>query len=283
MTKWFTYIIRCCDDSLYTGVSNNLQKRIVAHNSGNGARYTRTHRPVRLVWSKAFTTKSGALKEESRIKKLDKFRKEEMLPWSGNVSILKKRNEMLHFHSLVCPPLTEKLCDSEASAIFLSFCQNVYTKSVRDFLINKYSYGTPTEKILRAIQDLGPIVEIGAGSGYWAWLLKTLGADVVAYDQCGNISSTGGTMWAEVKGGGPKTLLEHQDRALFLCWPPVNKMASLCLDFWKGDYLAYVGDPSITADNVFHHRLHDKFELVTKIYAPSWPGIMDSLTIWNRR
>ena len=73
---WFVYIVQCSDGTLYTGITTDLNKRIETHNKGKGAKYTRGRRPVVLLASFSFESKSIALKEEYRIKKLnraDKF------------------------------------------------------------------------------------------------------------------------------------------------------------------------------------------------------------------
>ena len=72
---WFVYILECSDGSLYTGITNDLDKRIVKHNAGKGARYTRGRGPVKLFAVFNFETKSLALKEEYRIKQLSKQEK----------------------------------------------------------------------------------------------------------------------------------------------------------------------------------------------------------------
>jgi len=66
--KWIVYLIRCSDKSLYCGITNNLQNRLIAHNSGRGAKYTRSRRPVELVGASSAMTKSDALKLEFRVK-----------------------------------------------------------------------------------------------------------------------------------------------------------------------------------------------------------------------
>jgi putative endonuclease len=80
------YLVRCADQSLYCGVTNNLKRRLRAHNSGNGAKYTRSRRPVTLVGLCKNLTRRDALKLEHRIKKLPADRKLEQL---------KKGKEML--------------------------------------------------------------------------------------------------------------------------------------------------------------------------------------------
>ena len=66
--KWVVYLIRCSDESLYSGIINDLKNRLIAHNSGKGAKYTRSRRPVELVGASSAMTKSDALKLEYRIK-----------------------------------------------------------------------------------------------------------------------------------------------------------------------------------------------------------------------
>ena len=71
----YVYILRCRDESLYTGWTNDLEKRLEAHNSGKGAKYTRGRGPVTLVYSETLTTKEEALHRECAIKKMTKTAK----------------------------------------------------------------------------------------------------------------------------------------------------------------------------------------------------------------
>jgi len=75
----FVYILRCKDDTLYTGWTNDLENRIMAHNSGTGAKYTRGRGPCTLVYFETFETKSEALRREREIKKLKREEKEKMV------------------------------------------------------------------------------------------------------------------------------------------------------------------------------------------------------------
>ena len=72
----YTYVLRCADGSLYTGWTNDLEKRVAAHNAGTGAKYTRSHRPVSLVYYEAFPTKEEAQCREAAIKRMSKKDKE---------------------------------------------------------------------------------------------------------------------------------------------------------------------------------------------------------------
>ncbi len=67
---WCCYLLRCADDTLYCGITNDLDKRLAAHNAGTAAKYTRTRGPVELVYVEPCTDKSAALKREMAIKQL---------------------------------------------------------------------------------------------------------------------------------------------------------------------------------------------------------------------
>ena len=75
----YVYIVRCSDQTLYTGWTNHLKERIDAHNAGKGAKYTKARRPVKLVYFETFEYKSDALKREYQIKQLKKIEKEKLI------------------------------------------------------------------------------------------------------------------------------------------------------------------------------------------------------------
>ena len=75
----YTYIVRCNDDTLYTGWTNNIEKRIEDHNSGKGAKYTRSRIPVTLVYYETFETKEEAMSREYAIKRLSRKEKEKLI------------------------------------------------------------------------------------------------------------------------------------------------------------------------------------------------------------
>ncbi len=76
---WFVYIIRCADDSLYTGVTTDIDRRIVEHNTKKtGAKYSRARRPVTLVYQETIDSRSAALKREAAIKTLPRSEKEQL-------------------------------------------------------------------------------------------------------------------------------------------------------------------------------------------------------------
>ncbi len=71
----YTYILKCSDNTLYTGWTKNLEKRIKDHNDGKGAKYTKARRPVELVYYEIFKTKEDAMKREYAIKQLTRTQK----------------------------------------------------------------------------------------------------------------------------------------------------------------------------------------------------------------
>ncbi|MDE6907645.1 GIY-YIG nuclease family protein [Hominisplanchenecus murintestinalis] len=71
----YTYIVRCCDNTLYTGWTTDLDRRMEAHNSGKGAKYTRSRRPVELIYAERFDTKQEAMRREWEIKQLSREEK----------------------------------------------------------------------------------------------------------------------------------------------------------------------------------------------------------------
>lgn len=71
----FVYMLRCADGSLYTGWTNDLERRLTAHNEGKGSKYTRSRRPVELVYSESCETKQQAMSREARIKRLRRAEK----------------------------------------------------------------------------------------------------------------------------------------------------------------------------------------------------------------
>jgi putative endonuclease len=81
--SWYVYIVRCADASLYTGVTNRVDTRVAMHNAGRGARYTRSRRPVELVYLESVEDRSAALRREAQIKRLPADRKRELVGRRG--------------------------------------------------------------------------------------------------------------------------------------------------------------------------------------------------------
>jgi len=153
-------------------------------------------------------------------------------------------------------------------------------------LVTSHSWAVPTDEALAAIAKHSPagVVEIGAGTGYWAGLLRGRGVDVVAYDIEPYRNSQAAAQWSEVKRGNHMYVMKHPERTLLLCWPPYGQpMAAMALRRYKGNVVIYIGEwRAATADDEFHEMLEswDEKEVVS---LPQWPGIRDDMYVYYRR
>jgi hypothetical protein len=165
--------------------------------------------------------------------------------------------------------------------------------SYRWDLIKRYAFAIPSDRAIAELARLSPLVEIGAGRGYWAYLLRQAGADVLAFDtyppqyrDCGWWQPEDGEPWTEILRGGPERTARYPERTLFLCWPPYSSdMAARALRAYRGRTLAYVGEGAggCTGDRAFHRQLARQWRLVKAITLPHWSGIYDDLMIYRRR
>lgn len=79
MKSYYVYLLKCSDESLYCGYTDDLVKRVKTHNMGKGAKYTKSRLPVSVVYSEEFSTKSEAMKREAQIKKLPRNKKLQLI------------------------------------------------------------------------------------------------------------------------------------------------------------------------------------------------------------
>jgi hypothetical protein len=159
----------------------------------------------------------------------------------------------------------------------------------RTELVQKFAWAIPNDEAIAAIAALSPVVEVGAGSGYWASLLREHGATVEPFDRfpepsdnC-QISHT----WLPVADGGPADALrDGRERwTLFLCWPTYDSSwAADALELHTGEHVCYIGEGryGCTADDRFFELLHERYRLVQEIDIPQWFGLHDFLTVWRR-
>jgi hypothetical protein len=160
----------------------------------------------------------------------------------------------------------------------------------RDVLVGRYSWAVPTNRAIGRLARLGPLVEIGAGNGYWASLIEAAGGDIIAFDkapthQRANAYCDKGSYF-DVQKGGPEVLLNMRERILFLCWPPAGvRMASTCLKAFLGDQLVYVGEErsGCTGDDAFFDLLEAEWVQVGRSTLAKWPRIHDDMFIYRRK
>lgn len=166
----------------------------------------------------------------------------------------------------------------------------------RHELVRLYAWAVPTDEALDVITRYAPIVEIGAGTGYWAYLLRERGVDIIAYDLTppapapaatrSNHYHEGMHCWTEVRAGGARRARRHPDRTLLLCWPPyAEPMADVALRSYRGQTVIYIGESEggCTGDDAFHRRLEENWEETEHVALPHWHGIHDSLTVYRRK
>ena len=77
--NWLVYMLECSDNSIYTGITNNLEERLKRHQSGKGAKYLRGRLPIKLVYEESFINRSEATKKEIHIKKMSKKEKRNLI------------------------------------------------------------------------------------------------------------------------------------------------------------------------------------------------------------
>jgi len=158
---------------------------------------------------------------------------------------------------------------------------------LRDELVKKYAWAVPTEASIEAIAALGPIVEVGAGTGYWAWLLRQVGATVEAYDVAPGDNHWCKGLYTEVKVGGPEVVENHPGHSLLLCWPPYqDPMSEIAVRMYTGRTVIHVGEDrhGCTGNSGFHDLLEERFECPheSTIDIPTWAGIHDFVQVWRK-
>lgn len=160
----------------------------------------------------------------------------------------------------------------------------------RHDLVTRYSWAIPNNEALYAIYELKkPIIEIGAGNGYWAYLLFQLSVDVVAFDNLltGN-HYLAGEPFFNVQIGSYEKLLdsEYKDHVLMLCWPPYDDPFALnCLNAYCGNTLIFIGEGAggCNACENFYDELYRSWDRVKVIHIPQWYGLHDQLNIYKRK
>jgi len=164
----------------------------------------------------------------------------------------------------------------------------------RTGLVSKYAYSIPTYRILKIISEFSPILEIGAGSGYWAYLLSGMGAEVTAFDvrppddSSPHMVNSGNywfeDTWHDVSQGDETLASFYPEHTLMLCWPPMfSEMASDSLDNYLnagGKKVIYLGNPESSGDPGFYQKL-ETLNTVTIERKESWYAVSEWLKIYT--
>jgi hypothetical protein len=148
----------------------------------------------------------------------------------------------------------------------------------------------PESHLLKVVQRYSPLVELGAGTGYWAYLLRMMGVDLIAYDSAPvsgpreNRYHLDVSPWTDVLAGDLPVLSSHADRCLFLCWPPTYSSLWEALSFYEGECVIYVGDHGARTARLA--GLPDAFhrvEVHPAVAMDPCPGRPPELSVWRRR
>jgi hypothetical protein len=157
-------------------------------------------------------------------------------------------------------------------------------------LAQRYSYVFPDDRSLSALSAIAPLVEMGAGTGYWAYRLRALGVDIVACDQAPpdgdrpNRYHARTPAWTEVIAADHTILTRYSNRALVLCWPPLFSSLGECLSYYSGNIVAVIGDGGHRTARI--RGLNETFTPVSvspvHVLEPC-PEQTPTLSIWRRR
>ncbi|KAL3667770.1 hypothetical protein V7S43_007322 [Phytophthora oleae] len=170
-----------------------------------------------------------------------------------------------------------------------------WRNNCRDWCCHLYAYATPTQEALDMMAKHAPIIEVGAGTGYWSSLLQRADVDAVAYDKAppsaegveGNAYHGHVPAFCSVGRGGPEVLSQEDmaGRNLFLCYPPPgDAMAVRSIQLFQGDVVLHVGEwQGDTGDSRFESELQRRFVLEQEISLPNWGNSAYGLTVWRRK
>jgi hypothetical protein len=153
-----------------------------------------------------------------------------------------------------------------------------------------YAWAVPNEEAIEALREHSPLVEVGAGRGYWAALAAAAGADIIAFDQDPPVQA-GVNGWHRQPGlyflvaqGSAEVAGEHPDRTLFLCWPPWNSdLGTRALRSYRGKTIVYIGDEGHNAGTPrFYAEMSAQFSRTRVVDIPQWPGLKGRMEVWQR-
>ena len=166
----------------------------------------------------------------------------------------------------------------------------IRTLKLRHAYSDMYAWAVPNKEAIDTLLEHSPIIEIGAGRGYWAALAASAGADIIAFDHNPPVKA-GVNKWHRQPGmfflvaqGDAEIAEKHPDRTLFLCWPPCGLDVALrAIRNYKGKTVIYVGDEGHDAGTPeFYAEMAAGFTKIQVVDIPKWPGINDRMEVWRR-
>ena len=195
-----------------------------------------------------------------------------------------KRKAVLEAAENPCLELFEMLMTAPARLLDL--------EERRRELASLFSWAIPNEAALEALARHAPLVECGAGAGYWLALLRARGVDSIGYDHArparGNAYHRGARgAWTGIERlKSTAAARRHPERALLLCWPPYDDDAASydVLRAYRGEVVIHIGerDEGATGSVRFHRELAVNWSLIEEVELPHWPRLQDRLMVYRR-
>lgn len=96
MKPWYLYLLECADGSIYTGITTDVEARFLAHQNGKGARYTRSHPPIKILCTVSYPDRSSASKAEYQVKRLTAAQKQDLISNPNQANPLKPAEDVQH-------------------------------------------------------------------------------------------------------------------------------------------------------------------------------------------
>ena len=160
---------------------------------------------------------------------------------------------------------------------------------MREVLVKKYGFAIPNLEALVEISRHQPVLEVGAGSGYWAYELKKLRVDIVATGIIDKIhrKEWEDSPWTAVERlSAQEAIGRYPERTLFMCWPSYSEeWAGHALAAYGGETLILVaeGEYGCVGGSNLWEELRKNWQCLVEVEIPQWDGIHDWLTVWRRR
>jgi len=251
-------------------------------------REVETYAEFRATWPAWSTTES---QWREGLRRLELY--EEALETEREQQPLERgENPYLAIVELLAEPVSDPEGQELVWGLPHGLAQMLDLSSRRRELVQLFAWAIPTEEALAAVAPFGPLVECGAGTGYWSALLQVRGADVVATDPVpagtdeSEFHREPVRPWTEVaRLDAVAAVRAHRDRTLLLCWPPYDDDAASYdpLSAYDGDVVIHVGETDGASGSVrFRRELALNWTLEEAVDLPSWPWLEDRVHVLRR-
>ena len=152
--------------------------------------------------------------------------------------------------------------------------------------IRTFSFAVITGAAIQLIRQYGPILEVGAGTGYWAMELSKAGVNAVATDPTPGMYFDGSPRWSRIDlVGGLEAMEKHPGRNLLLCWPEMEAWPAEVVADFSGKHVIYIGEPrnGCTGNDRMFDLLEERYQLEARLEIPRFKHMHDEMEIWRRR